>query len=529
MPARTIRELNAAIDSRVGTQKFLKNALDHIFPDNWSFMLGELAMYCFLILVLSGIYLTFFFDPSDSEVVYRGSYLPLHGQTMSLAYQSTLHLSLDVRAGLLFRQLHHWSADVFLAAIVAHLCRIFFTGAFRRPREINWLIGVTLLILSIFNGFSGYSLPGDLLSGAGLRIAYSIAESVPVVGNWIATLFVGGQFPSDQLTHRLYIAHVFLVPLLIFGLLGLHLALIWRQKHTQFAGVGRSERRLVGSQLWPTYTARSLGLFAGTAGVLVLLAGLAQINPIWLYGPYKPESMSSNSQPDWYVGWMEGALRLFPGWRLHLFGYTVSEVFWPAVVLPLATFAALYAYPFVERRLTNDLVSHNLLDRPRDRPGRTAFGAGALSFYMVLLIAGAQDTLAHILGTTQPPVMLTLRGMTLAVPPLVALVTWKVCRDLSAAGRLPDTEPPQGPNDAASPPPARYLPARARYETADGAEAPAPASPLRRGGAALLGLSGAFAAGWFTRRSRTARRPNGAPGGGRDVGRDRAASQKRGR
>jgi ubiquinol-cytochrome c reductase cytochrome b subunit len=469
MPARAVRKLNAAIDERLGSQDYLQRALDHIFPDNWSFMLGEIALYCFVILVVTGIWLAFFFDPSDSIVVYHGQYGPLQGQTMSLAYQSTVHISLAVRSGLLIRQIHHWTADLFIAAIVCHLARIFFTGAFRKPRDINWIVGVTLLLLAIFNGFTGYSLPDDLMSGLGLRIAYSIALSVPVIGNWLAYLFFGGQFPSSELTHRLYLLHVFVVPLLIFGLLGAHLALIWRQKHTQFGGAGRSEKRVVGSQLYPTYAFRSVALLAFVGGTVALLGGLVQTNPIWEYGPYHPYLASSFAQPDWYTGWLEGALRLMPPWRLHLWGWTVSEVFWPAVVLPLTTFLLLWSYPFLERWWTGDRLYHNLLDRPRDRTGRTAIGVAAFTFYAVLTVAGAQDVLGFYLDMQQAPVTYALRGILIGVPLVTGVLAWRLCRDLRGVPSEP-VELPHGPADSAIASPKRYLPLRARWQDHDTGE-----------------------------------------------------------
>src|SRR4051794_5938335 len=254
-------------DDRLGVSGFTRSALDKIFPDNWSFMLGEIALYCFVVLVPTGMYLTFFFSPSSKEVLYDGSYAPLRGVQMSEAYRSSVRLSFDVRAGLMFRQMHHWAALVFVAAVVVHLCRIFFTGAFRRPREINWIIGLTLLVMVMFNGFSGYSLPDDLLSGTGLRIAYSIALAVPIIGTWLAYLVFGGEFPAPDITSRLFVLHVLLVPAVIVALLSAHLAMVWHQKHTQLPGPGRTEGNVVGSRLWPTYAARSLGLFAGVAGL----------------------------------------------------------------------------------------------------------------------------------------------------------------------------------------------------------------------------------------------------------------------
>ena len=345
-----LRRLARWIDDRLGASAFTQQALNKVFPDHWSFMLGEVALYCFVVLLLTGTFLTFFFDASTSTSTYQGSYAPLRGVQVSAAYRSVIELSFDVRAGLVMRQVHHWAAVIFVGSIILHLCRIFFTGAFRRPREINWMIGVTLLVLGIFNGFTGYSLPDDLLSGTGLRIAYSIALSIPVIGTWMAFLVFGGEFPAEQIIGRLFVTHIMIVPALIIGLLTLHLAIVWRQKHTQFAGPGHRETNIVGSRLWPTYTAKSIGLFFGVFAVLCLLGGLVQINPVWLYGPFEPHQVTSPAQPDWYLGWVEGALRLFPAWEIRAFGYEIPNPFYPAVLMPGLTFGALYAWPFLEAR-----------------------------------------------------------------------------------------------------------------------------------------------------------------------------------
>jgi ubiquinol-cytochrome c reductase cytochrome b subunit len=432
-----IKRLVRFVDERLGASRFAHTALDKAFPDHWSFMLGEIAMYSFLVLVATGIFLTFFFEPSLKEVTYTGSYGPLQGVQMSAAYSSVVHLSFDVRAGLVMRQTHHWAALVFIGAIVAHLCRVFFTGAFRRPREINWIIGVTMLLLAIANGFTGYSLPDDLLSGTGLRIMYSIVLSIPIVGTWLAFLLFGGEFPAGSIVSRLFVIHILLVPLALFGLLGAHLGILWRQKHTQFAGPKRTERNVVGSRLWPKYAIKSVGLFALISGVLAGLGGLVQINPVWLYGPFDPAAVSTAAQPDWYVGWLEGALRLAPPWYLHVFGYDIPEVFWPGVVLPGITFALLYAWPFIEARVTHDHEEHHLLDRPRDRPVRSAIGVGVLTFYFVLLLAGGQDLIATTLHSPIEPLTQTLRISLVVVPLITALFTYKFCRDLAAEHRHP--------------------------------------------------------------------------------------------
>jgi ubiquinol-cytochrome c reductase cytochrome b subunit len=423
---RTVRWL----DDRLGATTFTRQALTKVFPDHWTFMLGEIALYCFVILVATGTFLAFFFVPSPNEVVYRGSYQPLHGVEVSEAFASVMRISFDVRAGLVIRQAHHWAALVFLAAVVAHLSRLFFTGAFRRPRELNWIIGVTLLLLALFNGFSGYSLPDDLLSGTGLRIAYSIVLSIPLVGTWLAFLVFGGEFPAPDILSRLLVLHIYLVPLAMAGLITAHLAIVWRQKHTQFPGPGRTETNVVGSVLWPTYAARSIGLLFAIGALVAAMGGLLQINPIWLYGPFIPEAVSSPAQPDWYVGWLEGGLRIFPAWEVELFGFRIPNPFFPGVLLPAVTFALLYAWPFLEARFTGDRAEHHLLDRPRDRPVRTAIGVGVLTFYAVLLLAGSNDILARFLGVPVTGVTAVLRALVFALPVVTALAAHRVMRAL---------------------------------------------------------------------------------------------------
>ena len=421
-------------DDRLRATSFAHQALNKAFPDHWSFMLGEIALYCFLILVLTGTFLAFFYSPSTNEVVYKGSYLPLRGQPVSEAFASVLRISFDVRGGMVFRQMHHWAANVFVAAIVAHVMRIFFTGAFRRPRELNWTIGVTLLVFAIFNGFSGYSLPDDLLSGTGLRIAYSVGLSVPFVGTWLTFLIFGGEFPANDILRRLLVVHIMIVPAILAGLIAIHLAVLWRQKHTQFPGPGRTNTNVVGSKLWPTYTAKSLGLFFGIAAVLGAFGGLLQINPVWLYGPFKPEAVSSPSQPDWYLGWLEGALRIFPNWEIRALGHTIANPFYPAVLLPGVTFLALYLWPFLERRFTRDDAEHHLLDHPREHPVRTAVGVTAFVFYAVLLLAGSNDIAAKIFVVSVTGATWTFRILVVALPLAAGGLTYWWLKALQRSG-----------------------------------------------------------------------------------------------
>jgi ubiquinol-cytochrome c reductase cytochrome b subunit len=435
------RRIVAWLDERLGAAEFARRTLAKAFPDHWSFMLGEVALYCFVALVLTGVFLTFFFTASGREVVYAGPYEPLSGQPMSAAYASVLRLSFEVRAGLVMRQIHHWAAVVFVAAIVAHLVRVFFTGAFRRPRELTWLTGVALLLLALGNGFTGYSLPDDLLSGTGVRIAYSVLLSVPLVGTWLAFLAFGGEFPTPDLVGRLYAMHIMLIPGLIVALLAAHLALVWRQKHAQFPGPGRTEDTVVGSPLWPNYAMRSTGFALAVFAVLALLGGLVQINPVWLYGPFRPETVSSPAQPDWYLGWLEGALRLAPAWEVRVLGKTIPEPFFPGVLFPTVFFALMLAWPWIERRLVGDDRPHHLLDRPRDAPLRSAVGAGVLTFAGLLTLAGSNDVLSRVFDVQVETVTRALRVGVVGLPLAVAWVTFRVCRDLGRGAAPPRRGP----------------------------------------------------------------------------------------
>ena len=433
------------LDQRTGSAKFARIALGKVFPDHWSFLIGEIALYSLIVLITTGVYLTFFFDPSVEQVVYDGSYGPLQGVTMSQAYNSALDLSFDVRAGLVMRQMHHWAALLFLAAIVVHLMRIFFTGAFRRPRELNWIIGITLMILAIFNGFAGYSLLDDQLSGTGLRIAYSITLSIPLIGTWLASFLFGGEFPGPDIINRLYVIHILLLPAAIIGLLVVHLGLVVRHKHTQFGGRGRTEKNVVGEPVWPRFAFKSLGLMFCVAAMTAALGGLAQINAVWLYGPYKVSNVSSASQPDWYMAWLDGALRVFPGWETRFLGFEIPGVFYAGVALASITFALLYLWPFLESRFTSDHVEHHLLDRPRNRPVRTCMGVATLTFYALLTLSGSTDVLATTFGLSVNVVVVSARVALIVLPPIMALISYRLCLELQARDEEAGVAPPERP------------------------------------------------------------------------------------
>jgi len=418
------------IDERLDGTSFISRNLKKVFPDHWSFMLGELALYSFVLLVLTGTFLAFFYVASPDPTIYAGPYAPLHGQTVSLAYNSVLRIAFEVRAGLVMRQTHHWAALVFMAAIVAHMIRVFFTGAYRRPREISWLLGVALIATGIGAGFTGYSLPDDLLSGVGLRIAFSIVESIPFLGPWIAYMSFGGEFPGRSLLPRLLVLHVFVIPLVIIALLGAHLAIVWHQTHTQYRAPGRSEETVTGTPVWPKFALKSIGLAFVTFGVLTLLGGLFQVNPVWFYGPFVPYSGPSPSQPDWYAGWLEGLLRIWPNWELRIFGVTFGELLLPGVIVPGILLTLLALWPFIEARVTHDHAWHNFAQRPREAPVRSALGAAAIAFMTVLFLAGSNDVLAKYLRIEVDTFNTVLKVLLFVLPVLVAWITFAICRDL---------------------------------------------------------------------------------------------------
>src|SRR6201990_2571514 len=340
-------------DDRLGLAGAGKKQLRKVFPDHWSFMLGEVALWSFVVLLLSGVFLTLWFRPSMVEVVYDGPYDQLRGIQMSEAYASSLHLSFDVRGGLLMRQMHHWAAMVFIAAMLIHLMRVFFTGAFRKPRELNWVIGTLLLLLGTLEGFTGYSLPDDLLSGTGIRAADGFMKSMPVVGTYMSFFLFGGEFPGDVIIPRLFIAHVLLIPRILLALIGLHMLLLVFHKHTQWPGPGRTNDNVVGYPLLPVYTAKAGGFFFIIFGLTALMGGLLTLNPVWKFGPYDPSQVTAGSQPDWYMGWPDGALRIMPNWETHLWGFTLSwNVFVPGILLMGVLFGVLGAYPFIEAWIT---------------------------------------------------------------------------------------------------------------------------------------------------------------------------------
>ncbi|MBB5632023.1 ubiquinol-cytochrome c reductase cytochrome b subunit [Cryobacterium mesophilum] len=424
------------LDERTSISGITKELGRKIFPDHWSFMLGEVALYSFIAILLSGTFLTFFFEPTMTQVHYEGSYVGLKGIEMSAAYASTLDISFDIRGGLLMRQVHHWAALLFVAAIGLHMLRVFFNGSFKKPRELNWVIGFVLFILAMGEGFTGYSLPDDLLSGNGLRIIDGMVKGIPLAGTWISYLLFGGEFPGTAIVPRLYSLHILLLPAILVAALGLHLLLMVINKHTQYAGPGRTNDNVVGVPIMPNFAAKAGGFFFVVFGVIVLISSFFTINPIWNYGPYDPSPISAGTQPDWYIGFADGGLRLVPpGLEFVLWGHTWSfNIILPLIVLGL--FIVLVAiYPFLEAWITGDKREHHITERPRNAPTRTAIGAAGVTFYAVLWAAAASDILATHFHLTIEAVTHSLQALLILGPIIAYLIAKRVCLALQKKDR----------------------------------------------------------------------------------------------
>ncbi|MBW5421803.1 ubiquinol-cytochrome c reductase cytochrome b subunit [Streptomyces sp. BG9H] len=422
-------------DGRLGIHTLAKSNMRKVFPDHWSFMFGEICLYSFLILILTGTYLTLFFEPSMAEVTYDGPYVPLKGLQVSRAFESTLEISLEVRGGLLIRQIHHWSALVFVAGMMVHMMRVFFTGAFRKPREINWLFGWTLLMLAIITGLTGYSLPDDLLSGTGVRFAHGAILSIPVVGTYLAFFLFGGEFPGEDIVARFYPIHILLLPGIMLGLVVAHLILVFYHKHTQFGGPGKTEKNVVGAPFLPVYIAKAGGFFFLVFGVLAIMGAVASINPVWAIGPYRPDTVSTGAQPDWYLGFSEGLIRVMPAWEINIWGHTLAlGVFIPFALFPLIMMA-IAVYPFVEAWVTGDKREHHIADRPRNTPVRTGFGVAWLTLYFVLLIGGGNDVVATHFHLSINAITWFVRIAFFVAPVLAFVITHRICLGLQHRDR----------------------------------------------------------------------------------------------
>src|SRR6266702_1927493 len=396
------------------TRRLVPDALQRDPQDRWAAAFGRIAGYSFAVAAVTGILLLPFFRPSMATLVYHGSYSKLDGAPVSQAYRSVLAISFDVRGGLLIRQVHHWSADLFAAAILLRLLRVFFRGRFSGRALPGWLIWVALLPLGMLAAYTGTILPDDGLSGGSLSVITGVLLSVPVIGTHLVFWIFGGAPPGHQIIGRDYWVHILVLPALTGALL--------------LASFRPSLR-------WPRRV-RPDPLLLFTCAMLVLLGTLAQINPVWLIGPYQPGSISAGAVLDWYMGFLDGALRLMPAWQLSIAGHPLAlDVLVPGLLVPGAFFTLLAAYPLLDRRLTGDRRMHHVLDRPRDAATRTAVGAAGITFYGVLWAAAANDQIAYHLQLDLYAVTWFFRIAVFAGPPLAYTLTQRICLGLTRQER----------------------------------------------------------------------------------------------
>jgi ubiquinol-cytochrome c reductase cytochrome b subunit len=342
-----------------------------------------------------------------ATVVYHGSYSKLDGVPMSQAYRSVLATSFDVRGGLLIRQVHHWSADLFVAAIILRLLRVFFRGRFSGRALPDWLIWVTLLPLGMLAAYTGTILPDDGLSGGSLGVITGVLQSVPVIGTHLVFWIFGGAPPGHQIIGRDYWVHILVLP----AMAGTLLLLSFRPRLR-----------------WPRRV-RLDPLLLFTCATLVLLSTAAQINAVWLVGPYQPGSISSGAVPDWYMGFLDGALRVMPAWEVSVAGHPLAlGVLIAGLVVPAVFFTCLYLYPLADRWIAGGRPPRGLLPpKPADLANRTAAGVAGLTFYLLLLAAAANDQIAYHLHLDLYAVTWTFRVLVLTGPPLAFLLTRVFC------------------------------------------------------------------------------------------------------
>jgi ubiquinol-cytochrome c reductase cytochrome b subunit len=398
----------------------------HADPDDrWAAAFGRIAVYSFLVALVTGILLLPFFRPSMTPVVYHGSYRKLDGLTMSRAYQSTLNISFDVRGGLLIRQVHHWSADLFVAAVCLRLIRVFFRGRFQR---LNWLIWVGLLPVGMLAGWSGTLLPDDMLSGGSLSLLTGVTLSLPVVGTHLAVLIFGGSFPGHVIIPRAYWVHIVVLP----AVLGALLLLSYRS--------GRPRRQPSG-QPRAVRIRRVDPLLPFTGAVLVALGAAAQINPVWLLGPYQPGSISAGSVPDWYMGFLDGALRIMPAWELSFGGHPLSlDVLIPAVIVPGLFFTVVAGYPLLAGWIVGGRPPRGLLaPKPADPANRIGVGVAGITLYGLLWAAAANDEIAYHLHISVYTVTWVFRVLVLTGP-VLAFALARMIRHVAATRRREEAE-----------------------------------------------------------------------------------------
>jgi cytochrome b-561 len=459
-PRERLTRLYGWVDDRLDLTA-AQSVLGKAFPAEDSFLLGEVALFCFLLLVFSGVFLGFFFEPSITEVEYEGSVAEYQGEELPESFVSVLNITYDVPFGMLIRRMHHWAAHLMVASMALHMLRVFFTGAYRNPREPNWLVGTGLAGVTMFAAYTGYALPFDEFASTAVGIGYNVTLSVPLVGETLAHLAFGGSFPSSATIPRFYFLHVLVLPAVIAGLIGVHMLILVRQKHTEArrdedvpapdtdrddataADGGRVARDddsvVVGLPAVPNQVAVSAVVFFLTLATLSLLAGFLPVHNIAEYGPNDPASTPSLIMPDWFLMWGYGFLKLTPSWvSFDVLGVHISAEFVGGLALPAVVFGVVALWPFID---SEDEPVHFTAD-PLDRPFQTGVGVAGVVFVMLASIAGMDVIVADLVGMTTAQLKPYLTAALLFGPAVAGLVVY------AGLGGFGDDGPPDdGPPD----------------------------------------------------------------------------------
>jgi ubiquinol-cytochrome c reductase cytochrome b subunit len=416
---------------------FLARLGDRRVQLRWSNLFGVVTFACLLVLAVTGVLLATWYTPSNELVTYDGPYGPLRGATVTEAFASTMHISFEQTGGLLVRQTHHWAALVMPASMIMQLLVTFFTGGFRRPRQLSWVLLVVAFILVLAAGWSGYALPDDMLSGTGLRIVEGVVLSIPFIGTWAANWMFGGPFPG-QIIENLYPVHAVIAPGLLLLVMAVRAMLALRHgqaTHPRSAPASVPAPTL-GLRLWPDAALRAAGMAGMTSAVLILLGATSTISPVWSYGPASVGEVGAGSQPDWYMGFLDGALRLVPvGWEAEWMGWTITFATLVPLLVIAGYFAILIIYPYLEAWVDQDKQAHHVLDRPRNVPVRTGIGVAGALFYGILWGAASADIVSTEFGVPFETIITTLQVALLVGPALAFEVTRRICIGLQRKDR----------------------------------------------------------------------------------------------
>ena len=444
-PPRSDR-VRSWLDERLGIGAFYRKYGRKAFPVHSSFFLGEMALFAFVILVLTGIYLGFIYLPSNAEIT-------INGETLPEAYAS-VRLIESIPVASLFRNTHHWAAHLMVSAVLLHLLRVFFTGTYRKPREINWVVGIVLLGLTLVAGFVGYALPYDAYAVTATGIGFSIARSIPWAGPVASELFFGGAFPTLGSLARLYTIHIFIVPTLLAIVIGAHLLIIVKQKHTQpgYAQPLAEPGKVLGVPLWPYQALLAGELLLLMFGALFILSAVLPPHPLAAFGP--PGPATPEVKPDWYLLWIYGFLKIVPPWAsFSLFGATIGPNFLGGMLFPAALFGVLTLTPWIDRTNRRVVRRFEYLEPVRQSRFRLASGVATLVFIGTLFIAAYYDALGLSLAQ--------IWAIVLGVPLLAGLVSWIATTRAAPTERFDPRESPVPVSPAPAPVTRRIVPAPA--------------------------------------------------------------------